>query len=130
MEPIIRPRGENPVGRSCSELLPSRRLLPGTGTLPLHAGVEHPQDEVEDAMIAQFTFRPAAGHRKMREDKCDELRLGELDGNRRRSWAFCHIAHRKWVDVKPERSSPESLTIAYNTKGYGTRKTRNHLEGI
>src|SRR5271155_2699338 len=78
-------------------------------------------------MIAEFALRSAPGRREVREDKCDELRLGELNGNRRRSWAFCHIAHRKWVDVKPERSSPESLTIAYNTKGYGTRKTRNHL---
>ena len=80
-------------------------------------------------MIAEFALRSALGRREVREDKCDELRLGELNGNRRRSWAFCHIAHRKWVDVKPERSSPESLTIAYNTKGYGTRKTRNHLMG-
>src|SRR5271155_798567 len=78
-------------------------------------------------MIAEFALRSAPGRREVREDKCDELRLGELNGNRRRSWAFCHIAHRKWVDVKPERSSPESLTIAYNTKGYGTHKTRNHL---
>src|SRR5277367_3070587 len=95
--------------------------------LPLHACVEYPQDKVEDAMIAEFALRSAPGRREVREDKCDELRLGELNGNQRRSWAFCHIAHRKWVDVKPERSSPESLTIAYNTKGYGTRKTRNHL---
>ena len=95
--------------------------------LPLHARLEYPQDKVEGAMIAEFAFRSAPGRREVREDKCDELRLGELNGNRRRTWAFCHIAHRKWVDVKPERSSPESLTIAYNTKGYKTRKTRNHL---
>src|SRR5580700_7735359 len=95
--------------------------------LPLHACVEYPQDKVEDAMIAEFALRSAPGRREVREDKCDELRLGKLNGNRPRSWAFCHIAHRKWVDVKPERSSPESLTIAYNTKGYGTPKTRNHL---
>jgi hypothetical protein len=95
--------------------------------LPLHACVEYPQDKVKGAMIAEFALRSAPGRREVREDKCDELRLGELNGNRRRSWAFRHIAHRKWVDVKPERSSPESLTIAYNTKGYGTRKTRNHL---
>jgi hypothetical protein len=93
----------------------------------LHACVEYPQDKVKGAMIAEFALRSAPGRREVRKDKCDELRLGELNGNRRRSWAFCHIAHRKWVDVKPERSTPESLTIAYNTKGYGTRKTRNHL---
>jgi hypothetical protein len=81
-------------------------------------------------MIAEFALRSAPERREVREDKCDELRLGELNGNRRCSWAFYHIAHRKWVGEKPERSSPESLTIVYNTKGgYGTRKTRNHLFG-
>src|SRR5580704_3267172 len=33
--------------------------------------------------------------------------------------AFCHIAHRKSVDEKPEQSSPESLIVTYNTKDYG-----------
>jgi hypothetical protein len=78
-------------------------------------------------MIAEFALRSTPGRRQVRGDKCGELRLGELNGNRRRSWAFCHIAHRKWVDEKPERSSPESLIVAYSTKGYGTHKTRNHL---
>ena len=95
--------------------------------LPLHACVEYPQDKVEDAMIAEFALRSTPGRRQVRGDKRGELRFGELNGNRRRSWAFCHIAHRKWVDEKPEQSSPESLIIAYNTKGYGTHKTRNHL---
>jgi hypothetical protein len=97
--------------------------------VPLHACVEYPQDKVEDAMIAKFALRSTPGRRQVRGDKCGELRLGELNGNRRRSRAFCHIAHRKWVDEKPERSSPESLIAAYNTKGYGTHKTRNYLSG-
>jgi hypothetical protein len=42
--------------------------------LPLHTRIEDPQDQVENAMITQFAFRPAAGHRQVREDKCDELR--------------------------------------------------------
>ena len=95
--------------------------------LPLHACVEYPQDKVEDAMVAELALRSTPGRRQVRGVKCGELRLGELNGNRRRSWAFCHIAHRKWVDEKPERSSPESLFVVYNTKGYGTHKTRNHL---
>src|ERR1700722_15867455 len=33
--------------------------------LPLHTRIEDPQDQIENAMIAQFTFRPAAGHRKV-----------------------------------------------------------------
>jgi hypothetical protein len=63
--------------------------------LPLHACVEHPQNEVEDAMIAEFTPRPPPRHGKVREDKRDELRLGELNGNRRRCWTFCHGSHRE-----------------------------------
>ena len=35
-------------------------------TLPLHTGVEHPQDEVEEAMIAEFTLRSALRHGEMR----------------------------------------------------------------
>ena len=61
--------------------------------LPLHTRIEDPQDQIEDAVIAQFAFRPAHGHREVREDKCDELRPGELHGNRRRGLALCHIAH-------------------------------------
>ena len=83
--------------------------------LPLHACVEHPQDEVEDAMIAEFAPRPTPGHGKVREDECDELRLGELNGNRRRCWTFCHIAHRKWLDEKHERRTPKGPIIPYDT---------------
>ena len=34
--------------------------------LPLHPRVEHPQDEVKDAMIAQFALGPALGHGEVR----------------------------------------------------------------
>src|SRR3981189_1990103 len=44
--------------------------------LALHTRIEDPQDQIAYAIIAQFTFRPAAGHRKVREDKCDEIRPG------------------------------------------------------
>lgn len=60
---------------------------------PLHTRIEDPQDQVEDAVVAQFAFRPAQGHREVGQDKCGELRRGELHGNRRRGGAFCHIAH-------------------------------------
>ena len=59
---------------------------------PLHTRIEDSQDQIEDAVIAQFAFRPAHGHREVREDKCDELRPRELHGNRRRGLALCHIA--------------------------------------
>ena len=95
--------------------------------LPLHACVEHPQDEVEDAMIAEFTPRPPPGHRQVRKDKCDELWLGELNGNRRRRWTFGHIAHRKWLDDKHEQLTSKSPIVPYNTMRYRMDKTRNHL---
>ena len=52
--------------------------------LPLHSGVEDPQDEIEDAIIAQFALGTALGHREVRQDKCLELGFRELDRNRRR----------------------------------------------
>src|SRR2546428_11759167 len=60
---------------------------------PLHPRVQHPQDQVKDAMIAQFALRPALGHREVREDKFVELRCGELDRNRRRCRLWCRGAH-------------------------------------
>ena len=34
--------------------------------LPLHARVEHPEDQVKDAMIAQFALWTTLGHREVR----------------------------------------------------------------
>ena len=62
-------------------------------TLPLHPGVEHPQDEVKDAMIAQFTLRSTLGHREVRQEKCLELGCRELDRNRCRYRLWCRRAH-------------------------------------
>jgi hypothetical protein len=63
-------------------------------TLPRHPRVEDPQDEVKDAMIAQFTLGSTLGHRERREDKCGELALRELDRNRRRCRLCCRGAHQ------------------------------------
>ena len=41
--------------------------------LPLHPGIEHPQDEVKEAMIADIALRTPLGHREVREDKFVEL---------------------------------------------------------
>jgi hypothetical protein len=38
----------------------------------LHTRIEDPQDQIEDAMIAEFAFRPASRHREVGEDKCDD----------------------------------------------------------
>ena len=34
--------------------------------LPLHPGIEYPQDEVKEAMIADFALRTTLGHRELR----------------------------------------------------------------
>jgi hypothetical protein len=44
-------------------------------------GDEHPEDEVKDARIAEFALQSPLGHRKVRQEKCGELRFGEVDGN-------------------------------------------------
>src|SRR5216683_6812698 len=69
-------------------------------TLPLHPGVEHPQDEVKDPIIAQFALRPSLGHREVRQDKCLELWFGELDRNRRRCRLWCSSAHQAMASWK------------------------------
>src|SRR5262245_35497049 len=61
--------------------------------LRLHAGVEHTQNEIKDAVIAQFALGTALRHREVRQDKCLELRFGELDWNRRRCRLRCSSAH-------------------------------------
>src|SRR6266581_12742 len=61
--------------------------------LPLHPRVENPQDEIKDAIIAQFALWPALGHREVRQDKCGELWFGELHWNRRRYRLWCRGAH-------------------------------------
>ena len=80
------------VGPFCKHLVNGRVVDQGgirhlhryRQALPLHTRVEDPQDQIEDAVIAQsFAFRPAPGHREVREDKCDELWLGELNRDRR-----------------------------------------------
>ena len=62
--------------------------------LPLHARVEPPEDQVKDAVIAQFALWPALGHREVRQEKCAELGFGELDRDRRRCRLCCRCIHR------------------------------------
>ena len=57
-------------------------------------------NQIEDAVIAQFALRPTQGHREVREDKCEELWLGELNRDRRCGGAFWHLAHPDMVSRK------------------------------
>src|SRR5215471_3448901 len=87
-------------GRVVNSRLPLGVVRHGQ-TLPLHPGVEHPQDEVKNAVIAQFALWPALGHREVRQDKCRELGFRELDRNRRsyRLLGCCaHHAMASWEE--------------------------------
>src|SRR5215475_14135473 len=64
-------------------------------------------------MIAQFALRPSLGHREVRQDKCGELCVGELDGKRRRCRLWCRGAH----DV---RASCEEGCFAREHLGFST----------
>ena len=46
-------------------------------------------DEVKDPVIAQFALWTTLGHREVRQDKCLELRFGELNRNRCRYRLWC-----------------------------------------
>jgi len=98
--PIIGPSGKDFVdGRIVDGRLALGIVRHGQ-TLPLHAGVEDPQDEIEDAIIAQFALGTALGHREVRQDKCLELGFRELDRNRRRCRLWCSSAHQAMASWK------------------------------
>jgi hypothetical protein len=60
--PVISPFGKGSVDIGVMNF----RLAIGTfrngHARPLHPRIQHPQNEVEEAMIAQFALRPALGH--------------------------------------------------------------------
>jgi len=63
---VIGPFGKDFVdGRVVNGRLALRVVWNGQA-LPLHPGIKHPQNEVEDAVIAQFALRSPLGHREVR----------------------------------------------------------------
>src|SRR5438105_11027407 len=98
---IIRPSGKDFVDGRVVDGRVALRVVWNGQALPLHPSVEHPQDEVKDAIIAQFALRSPLGHREVRQDKCLELGFRELDRNRRRCrlWGCCaHQARASWEE--------------------------------
>ena len=87
---------ERPIVSPFREHLVDGRLVDQGGAIarsgywhafPLHTRIEDPKDQIENAVIAQFALRSAHGHREVREDKRDELRLSRdnLDEKERQS---------------------------------------------
>ncbi|HEY5864864.1 MAG TPA: hypothetical protein VI542_04825 [Candidatus Tectomicrobia bacterium] len=97
---VIRPLGEDFVDRR----VVNGRLATGVcrhgQAFPLHPGIEQPQDQIEDAMIAEFTLGAALRHGEVREDKLLELRGGELHGNWRRSGLCWRDGHDSIVSYE------------------------------
>src|SRR5215475_5471689 len=71
--PIVGPFGKRSVDVGVVDVRRASGTFWNGQALPLHAGIEHPQDEVKEAMIADFALRTALGHREVREDKFVEL---------------------------------------------------------
>jgi hypothetical protein len=90
---IVRPAGKDFVdGGIMDDMGVVRRFRHGQ-TLPWHAGIEHPPDEVEDVVIAEFAPGATFGYREVRQDKFGELGFRELHGNGRGRGLFGWHGH-------------------------------------
>ncbi len=73
--PVIGPFGKGSVDGGVVNFGLASGVFGNGRALPLHPGIEDPQDEVKEAMIAQFTLRTSLGPREVREDTFVELVL-------------------------------------------------------
>jgi hypothetical protein len=64
--PVIRPAGKDFVDRGVMDRIGAVRGFRDRQTLSLHAGIEHLQDQIEDAVIAEFTLGPTPRDRQVR----------------------------------------------------------------
>jgi hypothetical protein len=98
--PIIGPFGKGSVDIGVVNV----RLASGTfrdgQALPLHPRIHHPQNEVKEAMIADFAPRTALGQREVREDKCGELGFRQLHRDGRCVRIFASCAHHRWASCE------------------------------
>jgi hypothetical protein len=115
---IIGPSGKDFVdGRLVNGRCPIGVLRHGQA-LPLHSRVADPQDEVQDAMVAQLALRPTLGHREVREDTCGELGFGGLDGDRRRGRLCCRYAHHARASCEECCRALGNQISSYPTRGW------------
>jgi len=91
--PIIGPFGKDFVeGRVVKSWFPVG-VFRYRQALPLHARIQDPQDKVKDLIRAQCALWAPLGHGEVRQEKCLELRFGQLDRNRRRYRLLYRGAH-------------------------------------
>jgi hypothetical protein len=90
---IIGPFGKGSVDVRVVNVWFAMRVFRHGQALPLHPRIKHPQDEVKDAMIADFALWTALGHGEVRQDKCGELVFRQLHGDGRGVGIFGRCAH-------------------------------------
>src|SRR4029453_15639045 len=115
--PIIGPSSKDfGDGRIVNGRFPMRVFLFGQ-PLPLHTRIQDPQDEMQDTMIAYFALRSPLGHGEVREEKCRELRRGELDGNRRRCRLVCRCTYQVRTSCEAWGCILKNLATSNPTRG-------------
>ena len=70
---VIGPFGKGSVDGGVVDFGLASGVFGNGQAFPLHAGIEDPQDEIKEAMIADFARRTPLGPREVREDKFSEL---------------------------------------------------------
>src|SRR5262245_9075953 len=115
--PIIGPFGKDFVDGRVVDGRLALCIVRYRQALPRHPRVEHPQNEVKDAMITQFALWPTLGHREVGEDKCRELGFGELDRNRRRCRLGCRYAHHARASCEEYGCARWNHITSYTTIG-------------
>jgi hypothetical protein len=90
--PIMGPCGEGSVNAGVMDCRLAMRGFRDGHALPLHPGIEHPSDQVQEALIPQFALGTTRGHCEVREDIFVEVRCGELDRNGRGRSVLCTCA--------------------------------------
>src|SRR2546429_9742559 len=68
--PIIGPFGKGSVDIRIVDFRLAMNVFRNEQAFPWHPRIEHPEDEVKEAMIADFTRRATFRHREVREDNC------------------------------------------------------------
>jgi hypothetical protein len=74
--PIIGPFGEGSIDVRVVEFRLAISIFQHGQARAWPPRIEHPQDEVQDAMIANFALWTPLGHREVWEDTCGELGYG------------------------------------------------------
>jgi hypothetical protein len=79
---VIGPFGEDFVDGGIVDFSLAVAIYGYGQTLPLHASIQHPQDEVKNPVVAEFALGTAFWHGKVGQDKLIELKFRELDWSR------------------------------------------------